>query len=341
PAGLRIAQVVDDGLRLVVVAQLVGHLGPAQARHRGLALTRGELGRGGRERVPRPAEVPGSTPNAAHVELGAPRPGRVGKSFHEGARDPGGRAGVAGRRRGAELEVQGEIPELGVGGGLGQLGRELRADALCAGLHRPGLIARSDRLVRVACGVDARLGPGAARGHHQHGNPTRRSAPHDGIPRVPRAWSAGNLTRAPLARTMRGVLAAADDTTTCIAAARAEIAAAARRVGRDPETVRIVAVTKTLPPAAVVAALAGGIDDIGENYVQEATRKRAAVDLPVTWHLIGGLQRNKVRAALRIFDWVHTVDSTDLAGALQAEAASVGRRLAVLIQVNLSVRWGS
>ena len=135
---------------------------------------------------------------------------------------------------------------------------------------------------------------------------------------------------------MRGVLAAADDTTTCIAAARAEIAAAARRVGRDPATVRIVAVTKTLPPAAVVAALAGGIDDIGENYVQEATRKRAAVDLPVTWHLIGGLQRNKVRAALRIFDWVHTVDSTDLAGALQAEAASVGRRLAVLIQVNLS-----
>ena len=135
---------------------------------------------------------------------------------------------------------------------------------------------------------------------------------------------------------MRGVLAAADDTKTCIAAARAEIAAAAGRVGRDPETVRIVAVTKTLPPAAVVAALAGGIDDIGENYVQEATRKRAAVDRPVTWHLIGGLQRNKVRAALRIFDWVHTVDSTDLAGALQVEAASVGRRLAVLIQVNLS-----
>ncbi len=135
---------------------------------------------------------------------------------------------------------------------------------------------------------------------------------------------------------MPGVLAAADDTTTYIAAARAEIAAAARRAGRDPAAVRIIAVTKTLPPAAAVAALAGGIADIGENYVQEATRKRAAVSGPATWHLIGGLQRNKVRAALRVFDWVHTVDSTELAVALQAEAQSLGRRLASLIQVNLS-----
>src|SRR5262249_51942217 len=94
--------------------------------------------------------------------------------------------------------------------------------------------------------------------------------------------------------------------------------------------------TKTLPPAAVAAALAGGIDDIGENYVQEAARKCAAVARPASWHLIGGLQRNKVRAAVRTFDWGHTVDSTDLALALAAAAESLGRHLDVQIQVNLS-----
>jgi pyridoxal phosphate enzyme (YggS family) len=135
---------------------------------------------------------------------------------------------------------------------------------------------------------------------------------------------------------MRGVLATAEHTRTCIGAARAEIAAAARRVGRDPATVRIISVTKTLPPAAVAAALASGIGDVGENYVQEAARKRAAVARPASWHLIGGLQRNKVRAALRTFDWVQTVDSTDLALALEAAAESLGRHLDVLIQVNLS-----
>src|SRR5262249_29509023 len=84
PAGLRIAQVVDDGLRLVVVAQLVGHLGPAQARHRDLTLARGELGCGGHERVPRPVQVPGSTPNATHVELRTPCPDRVRKAVPQG-----------------------------------------------------------------------------------------------------------------------------------------------------------------------------------------------------------------------------------------------------------------
>ena len=135
---------------------------------------------------------------------------------------------------------------------------------------------------------------------------------------------------------MRGVLATVEQPTTRIAAVRAEIDAAARRAGRDPAIVRIVGVTKTLPPDAVIAALDAGIDDIGENYVQEAERKHAAVARPASWHLIGGLQRNKVRAALQLFDWVHTVDSAGLALALQAAAESMGRRPAVLIQVNLS-----
>jgi len=86
----------------------------------------------------------------------------------------------------------------------------------------------------------------------------------------------------------------------------------------------------------VISALDAGIDDIGENYVQEAERKHAAVARPASWHLIGGLQRNKVRHALRVFDWVETVDSSALALALQAGSESMGRRPAVLIQVNLS-----
>ena len=143
------------------------------------------------------------------------------------------------------------------------------------------------------------------------------------------------MTRVAVARTMRAVPPTADDATARIIAVRETIAAAARRAGREPAAVRLVAVTKTLPPAAVVAALDAGVEDIGENYVQEAAQKRAAVGRPATWHLIGGLQRNKVSAAVRTVDWVHSVDSERLAHALDGAAEGAGRRLAVLIQVNL------
>jgi hypothetical protein len=120
-----------------------------------------------------------------------------------------------------------------------------------------------------------------------------------------------------------------------LAAARATIAAAARRAGRDPTGVRIVAVTKTLPPEVVGAALAAGLEDVGENYVQEARAKRAAVQ-GGCWHLIGGLQRNKVRAAVAVFDRIDTVDSSALAAALSAAAAAAGRSVPVLIEVNVA-----
>jgi len=126
-----------------------------------------------------------------------------------------------------------------------------------------------------------------------------------------------------------------DELAARLAAVRAEVSAAARRAGRDAGTVGIVAVTKTLPPAAVRAALAAGLHDIGENYVQEARAKRDAVG-GGTWHLIGGLQRNKVRAAVAAFDHVATVDSVALARALAAEAGRGGRRLPVSIQVNVT-----
>ena len=127
-----------------------------------------------------------------------------------------------------------------------------------------------------------------------------------------------------------------DDVAARAAALRVAVADAARRADRDPAAIRIIGVTKTFPPAAVRAALAADIRDIGENYVQEASAKRHAAGGAGTWHLIGGLQRNKVRAAVATFDWVQTVDSAPLAAALDAEARRADRRLAVLIQVNVA-----
>ena len=120
-----------------------------------------------------------------------------------------------------------------------------------------------------------------------------------------------------------------------LAEVRREIAAAAARAGRHASEVRIVAVTKTFGPSAVAAALAGGLADVGENYVQEATAKRARVSAG-TWHLIGSLQRRKAPAAVAAFDRIHTVDSAPLAAALAAAARAHGRRLPVLVQVNVA-----
>jgi len=119
-----------------------------------------------------------------------------------------------------------------------------------------------------------------------------------------------------------------------LAQVRQAISDAAQRTGRDAAQVRIVAVTKTFPPDVATAALAAGLTDLGENYVQEARAKRPHV-AGGTWHLIGGLQRNKVRAAVATFDLIHTVDSPELATALADCAASTGRRLRVLVQVNV------
>jgi pyridoxal phosphate enzyme (YggS family) len=127
-----------------------------------------------------------------------------------------------------------------------------------------------------------------------------------------------------------------DDVAARLAAVRQAVAEAAARAGRDPGAVRIVAVTKTCPAKMVAAALAAGLADIGESYVQEAAAKRAAVGAPAVWHLIGGLQRNKVRSALAVFDRVHTIDSVALAIALSREAERAGRRVPVLIQVNVA-----
>ena len=140
-----------------------------------------------------------------------------------------------------------------------------------------------------------------------------------------------------------------------LASVRRRIQQACLRSGRDPASVTLVAVTKGVSGDVIQQALALGMTDLGENRVQEARAKQLALGsglgVPdpeprapspelVRWHLIGHLQRNKVRLAVELFDVVHSVDSVELVEAL-GEAASrklqaAGRRLATFIQVNIS-----
>src|SRR6266550_1759970 len=119
-----------------------------------------------------------------------------------------------------------------------------------------------------------------------------------------------------------------------LAEVRQRIGDAARRGGHGQE-VRIIAVTKTHGPDAVAAAWGAGLEDVGENRVQEALGKMAAGSPPVRWHLIGHLQRNKVKSADGFF-LVHSIDSLRLAEAANSHATTSGRVLAGLVQVNVA-----
>lgn len=119
-----------------------------------------------------------------------------------------------------------------------------------------------------------------------------------------------------------------------VAEVRDRIATAQARGGLGQE-VTLIAVTKTHGPEAVVAAWKAGVTDVGENKVQEAESKMANVSVPVRWHLIGHLQRNKAKAATH-FALVHSLDSERLAESLAAAAGVTGQSLDVLVQVNVS-----
>jgi pyridoxal phosphate enzyme (YggS family) len=114
------------------------------------------------------------------------------------------------------------------------------------------------------------------------------------------------------------------------------IADAAARVGRDPDAVTLVAVSKNVAAERLVAAVAAGLTILGENRVQEALPKVAAV-AGASWHLIGPLQSNKARRAVETFDMIQSVDSAALATRLDRLAAEVrpGKRLPILLQVNV------
>ncbi len=119
---------------------------------------------------------------------------------------------------------------------------------------------------------------------------------------------------------------------------RDRIAKAARRAGRDPAGVKIVAVTKGHPIAAAKAAAAEGLLDLGENRVQEAlTKMEEWPDAPVRWHLIGHLQSNKAKKAVGRFALIHSLDSVRLADELDRAAAAGGGLVQdVLVQVNVA-----
>src|SRR5689334_19125155 len=115
---------------------------------------------------------------------------------------------------------------------------------------------------------------------------------------------------------------------------RARIAGAVARGGHR-QRVAVVAVTKTHGPEAVRAAWEAGVHDVGENRIQEALPKMEAVDVPVRWHLIGHLQRNKARF-LDGFAVVHSLDSSRLADALNEVGLRRRRAVEALVQVNVS-----
>ncbi|HMJ11974.1 MAG TPA: YggS family pyridoxal phosphate-dependent enzyme [Polyangiaceae bacterium] len=134
-----------------------------------------------------------------------------------------------------------------------------------------------------------------------------------------------------------------DDIADALARVRERIARAAERAQRDPDSIRLVAVSKTKPAEDVRRAYLAGQRDFGENYVQELIEKAAELtDLSdLRWHLVGHLQRNKVKSALDVLSCVHSLDSTRLArelgkraAALQSERESP-ERLSVLVEVNV------
>jgi len=122
---------------------------------------------------------------------------------------------------------------------------------------------------------------------------------------------------------------------------------AARKVGRDPNEIKLVAVSKTVEAARIKEAIEAGVKILGENYVQEAQKKieevgrpacteRFGEGRPVSWHFIGHLQSNKVKYAIRLFDMVHSLDSIPLAEELNRRAEQADRVIRVMIEVNLS-----
>ncbi len=111
---------------------------------------------------------------------------------------------------------------------------------------------------------------------------------------------------------------------------------AAERAGRNVRDIRLVAVTKTVPVERIQQALALGIKEIGENRVQEARAKFEVIGPKVLWHMVGHLQRNKVKYAVGMFDMIQSLDTLALAREIHRRALSRNRRVPVLIEVNTS-----
>lgn len=122
-----------------------------------------------------------------------------------------------------------------------------------------------------------------------------------------------------------------------VAAIRQRIADAARKAGRDPAEICLVGVTKYVDAETARRLAAAGVADLGESRPQQLWAKAEALrDENVRWHLIGALQRNKVRRTLESASLIHSLDSPRLADAIDQEAKSLGRRVDVLLEINIS-----
>ncbi len=117
---------------------------------------------------------------------------------------------------------------------------------------------------------------------------------------------------------------------------KTQVDEAARRVNRDPASIKIIAVTKYVDTAAMNAVIRAGIPDIGENRIQDAIVKFPMLQGNVTKHLIGSLQTNKVKTALAEFDLIHSVDRPELVRELAKQAEKLGMTVRFLIQLNIS-----
>jgi pyridoxal phosphate enzyme (YggS family) len=115
-----------------------------------------------------------------------------------------------------------------------------------------------------------------------------------------------------------------------------KIKEAALKVNRDPQEIKLVAVTKTATLEQIKEAINEGVKIIGENKVQEATEKYQVLTTEVKWHLIGHLQTNKVKYAVEIFDLIHSVDSIKLAKEIDKRSVQFKKIIDVLIEVNIS-----
>ena len=111
---------------------------------------------------------------------------------------------------------------------------------------------------------------------------------------------------------------------------------ACHRVGRNPNDITIIAVSKTVDAERIKTAASAGITNVGENWVQEAWTKHQQVGVDLRWHMIGHLQTNKVKRAVQFFDVIQSVDSVRLAEKINKRAESLNKRIEILVEVNTS-----
>ncbi len=121
-----------------------------------------------------------------------------------------------------------------------------------------------------------------------------------------------------------------------LAKVRSKIAEAAKQAGRDPASVRLLAVSKTFPAADILEAVAAGQLEFGENRVQELEAKVPAGSPEIVWHLIGHLQSNKAEKAVELAEYIHSVDSVKLLNKISAAAEKRGKTQKILLEVNVS-----